>query len=135
MDTNKKLKAEKLQAKLDKLVQTKEKKQAAFEKAKHELTAVSKEVDSVKFKLFEILQSGSDDVAFSSWAKRKIDESGKSEKEENAVSANSEITKSAKTEKGTSANHTKPIPQNQQTQTAQNQQPHTGQSNQAYIRP
>ena len=64
--------AEKLQIKLDKLLQTKEKRQAVFEKAKDELAAISKEVDSVKLKLFEILQSGSDDVKFSDWAKRKI---------------------------------------------------------------
>ena len=90
MDKTKQSKAEKLQIKLDKFLQTKEKKQAAFEKAKQELNAVSKEVDSVKLKLFEILQSGSDDVKFSDWAKRKISENSKSENSENGNSAKSE---------------------------------------------
>ena len=88
MDKTKKSQAEKLQAKLDSLLQTKEKKQSSFEKAKQELTAVSKEVDTVKLKLFEILQSGSDDSAFSSWAKRRISESSVSAKSENTDSAN-----------------------------------------------
>ena len=48
MNKTQKTQAQKLQAKLEKLVQTKEKKQAAFEKVKEELTAVSKEVDGVK---------------------------------------------------------------------------------------
>jgi len=74
MDKTKKGQAERLQTKLDKLLQAKEKKQQAYEKAKQELDTVSKDVDSVKLKLFEILQSGSDDTAFSSWAKRKINE-------------------------------------------------------------
>ena len=74
MDKSKKGQAEKLQTKLDKLLQTKEKRQQAFEKAKQELNAITKEVDGVKLKLFEILQNGSDDTAFSSWAKRKINE-------------------------------------------------------------
>jgi hypothetical protein len=99
MDKTKKTQAEKLQAKLETLLQTKEKKQATFEKSKHELNAVSKEIENVKLKLFEILQSGSDDSAFSEWAKRKIGESEKS------------------------ANTEKPITQNQQ-----NQQPHASQS-------
>ena len=88
MDKTKATQAEKLQAKLDKLLQTKEKKQAAFEKAKQELNAISKEVDSVKLKLFEILQSGSDDVKFSDWAKRKINENASFAKSENPVSQN-----------------------------------------------
>ncbi|MCL2048778.1 MAG: hypothetical protein FWG87_08630 [Defluviitaleaceae bacterium] len=96
MDNGKKLKAEKLQVKLDKLLQTKEKRQQAFEKCKHELNAVTKEIDIVKLKLFEILQNGSDDMAFSNWAKRKINESGNS----------------AKIEKGNFANHEKSITQN-----------------------
>ena len=76
MDKTKMSQAEKLQAKLDKLLQTKEKRQQAFEKSKQELNAISKEVDGVKLKLFEILQNGSDDTAFSDWAKRKISEKG-----------------------------------------------------------
>ena len=80
MDKTKKEQAEKLQSKLDKLLQTKEKRQQAFEKAKQDLNAVSKSVDSVKLKLFEILQSGSDDATFSNWAKRKISENGNSAK-------------------------------------------------------
>jgi len=101
MDNGKKLKAEKLRAeklqvKLDKLLQTKEKRQQAFEKCKQELNAVTKEIDSVKLRLFEILQNGSDDMAFSNWAKRKINENGNT----------------AKSEKGNFANHEKPIMQN-----------------------
>ena len=83
MDNSKKGQAEKLQTKLDKLLQSKEKKQQAFEKSKQELNAVAKEIDNVKLKLFEILQSGSDDITFSNWAKRKINENsitGKAEK-------------------------------------------------------
>jgi hypothetical protein len=72
MDKNKKTQAEKLQIKLDKLLQTKEKKQTVFEKSKQALNYVSKEIDNVKLKLFEILQSGSDDSVFSNWAKRRI---------------------------------------------------------------
>ena len=109
MDNSKKLKAEKLQAKLDKLLQSKEKKQIAFDKSKQELNAVTKEIDSVKLKLFEILQSGSDDSAFSSWAKRKINE-----KSENANSVNSEKQE-------------KPVLQNQQSHTGQSQQLYTPQ--------
>ena len=76
MDKIKKEKAKKLQIKLDKLLQTKEKRQQTFEKSKQELNAITKEVDGVKLKLFEILQNGSDDTAFSDWAKRKISEKG-----------------------------------------------------------
>jgi len=74
MDKNNKGQAEKLQAKLDRLLQTREKKQKAFEKSKEELNTVSKEVENVKLKLFIILQNGSNDVIFSNWAKRKINE-------------------------------------------------------------
>jgi len=93
MDKTKKEQAEKLQIKLDKLLQSREKKQAAFDKAKQELTAVTKNIDGVKLKLFEILQSGSDDTAFSNWAKRKIGENGnheniKSVNRENAIFEN-----------------------------------------------
>jgi hypothetical protein len=77
MDKTKITQAEKLQIKLDKLLQSKEKKQATFDKSKQELNAVSKEVDGVKLKLFQILQSGSDDTVFSDWAKRKIGENEK----------------------------------------------------------
>ena len=90
MEKTKQAQAEKLQIKLDKLLQTKEKRQQAFEKAKQELTDITKEVDGVKLKLFEILQSGSDDATFSNWAKRKIGESGNHAKSENANSAKSE---------------------------------------------
>jgi hypothetical protein len=79
MEKNKKEQAEKLQAKLDKLLQSREKKQQAFDKTKKELNALSKNIDSVKLKIFEILQSGSDDTAFSNWAKRKINETAKTE--------------------------------------------------------
>ena len=82
MDKSKKGQAEKLQTKLDKLLQTKEKRQQAFEKSKQELNAIVKEVDGVKLKLFEILQNGSDDTAFSSWAKRKINENSNAVKTE-----------------------------------------------------
>jgi hypothetical protein len=99
MDKTKKEQAEKLQIKLDNLLQSREKKQTAFDKAKQELNAVSKNIDGVKLKLFEILQSGSDDAAFSNWAKRKIDESGN---QENGKSTNLD-----------SANIQKPIAQNQ----------------------
>ena len=108
MEKNKKEQAEKLQIKLDKLLQTREKKQAAFDKAKKELTAVSKNVDTVKLKIFEILQSGSDDTAFSNWAKRKINEN----------------TNSAKP-----ANAEKPTSQNQQSQPSNNHQQRTGLNN------
>jgi len=73
MDKNKKMKAEK---------------QTAFEKSKQELSDVSKEVESVKLKLFEILQSGSDDTVFSNWAKRKIHENGNSANPEKPATQN-----------------------------------------------
>ena len=88
MDKNKRSKAEKLQIKLDKLLQTKEKKQQAFEKSKLELNAISKEIENVKLKLFELLQNGSDDATFSNWAKRKINENSNSSKHENTVMQN-----------------------------------------------
>ena len=81
-----------MQIKLDKLLQTKEKKQAGYEKTKQELSAISKNIDSTKLKLFEILQSGSDDAAFSNWAKRKINESDNNEKNENGNSEKPEKT-------------------------------------------
>jgi hypothetical protein len=109
MDKTQKEKAEKLQAKLDKLLETREKKQAAFDKTKRELSAVTKEIDGVKLKLFEILQSGSDDSAFSSWAKRKINE-----KSENGKTADSEKIET-------------PVSHNQQTHTGQNPRIHTAQ--------
>ena len=120
MDKNKKEQAEKLQIKLDKLLQTREKKQQAFDKAKKELSTVTKNVDTVKLKLFEILQSGSDDTAFSNWAKRKIGESENAEnpkttKTENHANANSVNSNSAK-----STNTEKPVTQNHQSQPSQN---------------
>ena len=125
MDKTKKEQAEKLQIKLDKLLQSREKKQAAFDKAKQELNAVTKSIDGVKLKLFEILQSGSDDTAFSSWAKQKIDESGNHENgvAENAKSAKNENGHSAKTE-----TPEKPVSQNHQPQPDQNHQQRTGQN-------
>jgi len=97
MEKIKKEQAEKLQIKLDKLLQLREKKQQVFDKAKKELSSISKDIDNVKLKLFEILQSGSDDIAFSNWAKRKIDESenlnngkNKNEKIENHTNTNSQ---------------------------------------------
>jgi len=117
MDKTKKEQAEKLQIKLDKLLQTREKKQAAFDKTKKELSAVSKNIDSVKLKLFEILQSGSDDTAFSNWAKRKISENG-----------NTENTKSTNHANANSANSQKPTTQNHQAQPSQNHQQSKGQN-------
>ena len=105
MDKTKKEQAEKLQIKLDKLLQSREKKQAAFDKAKQELTAVTKNIDGVKLKLFEILQSGSDDTAFSNWAKRKIGENG-----------NHENIKSVNRENAIFGNSLKPVSQNQSSQ-------------------
>ncbi len=110
MDKAKKSKAEKLQVRLDKLLQDKGKKQTAFDKAQQELDAVTKEIDSVKFKLFDILQSGSDDSAFSSWAKRRINEKGEND---NSVKAD-------KPEMS--------VLQNQRPQEGQNQPPHVPQS-------
>ena len=121
MNKTQKSQAEKLQTKLDKLLQTKEKRQHAYDKAKQELTTVSKEVDGVKLKLFEILQSGSDDTAFSSWAKRKIGESGNSAKSENANSEKSENGKSAKAEKLVSQKHQQQAEQSNKPPTQQNQ--------------
>jgi len=109
MDKTKKEQAEKLQIKLDKLLLSKEKKQAAFNKAKNELAALSQNIDGVKLKLFEILQSGSNDTAFSNWAKRKIGENGNTENSKNANHANTNSENSQKT-------------------TTQNHQPHTGQN-------
>jgi len=119
MEKTKKEQAEKLQIKLDKLLQTRDKKQQAFDKAKKELAAVSKNVDTVKLKLFEILQSGSDDTAFSNWAKRRINENVNhgNENHNNGNSANANI-----------ANTQKPITQNTQPHTRQTQQPHTPQT-------
>ena len=114
MDKTKKSKAEKLQIKLDKLLQSKQKKQVTFEKYKQELNAISKEVDSVKLKLFEILQSGSDDVKFSDWAKRKISENGNS--------ANSENGNIAKNENASFAKSENPVLQNRQQHTEANRQ-------------
>ena len=90
MDNSKKGQAEKLQAKLDKLLQAREKKQQAFDKIKKELSTVSKNIDGVKLKLFEILQSGSDDTTFSNWAKRKINENSTTGKAEKPISQNHE---------------------------------------------
>ena len=106
MDKNKKEQAEKLQIKSDKLLQSREKKQSAFNKAKKEIADLNKNIDSTKLKLFEILQSGSDDMAFSSWAKRKIGENGKSENgktanRENANSDNSANLNTVKSENAT----------------------------------
>ena len=112
MDKTKKEQAEKLQIKLDKLLQTKEKKQQAFDKAKKELSTISKDIDSVKLKLFEILQSGSDDTAFSNWAKRKIGESGNAENHANANSANPQIPVTQNHQQNKGQNHQQPQQQN-----------------------
>jgi len=106
MDKTKKEQAEKLQTKLDKLLQTREKKQQAFDKAKKDLSDISKSIDGIKLKLFEILQSGSDDTAFSNWAKRKIGENGNAEnaKTEKSENSKSEIHKLANIEKPTTPN-------------------------------
>ena len=129
MDKTKKSQAEKLQIKLDKLLQAKEKRQAVFEKSKQELTAITKEVDSIKFKLFEILQSGSDDVMFSNWAKQKIGESGNFDKNENADSAKTENGNSAKLANGSSAKSIKS--ELTEKSLMENNQPQTGQHNQS----
>ena len=109
MEKTQKEKAEKLQIKLDKLLETREKKQIVFDKTKRELNIVAKEIESVKLKLFEILQSGSDDSVFSSWAKRKINE-----KSENGNSTNSDKSKTQ-------------IQHNPKSRIGQNQQVHTAQ--------
>jgi len=114
MERNKKEQAEKLQIKLDKLLQSREKKQAAFDKAKKELVDLSKSIDNTKLKLFEILQSGSDVMAFSNWAKRKIGESGISE---STKIANRENSNSANLQ-----NSIKPTTQNALLNTEQNHQ-------------
>jgi len=119
MDKTKKEQAEKLQIKLDKLLQSKEKKQLAFNKTKKELCTVSKDIDIVKLKLFEILQSGSDNNAFSNWVKRKI---GESEKVENSKTANHS--------NANSANPQKVVLQNSQPQTNQNSYHHISQNHQ-----
>ena len=120
MEKNKKEQAEKLQIKLDKLLQTKEKKQKAFDKAKQELNAVSKNVETAKLKLFEILQSGSDDTAFSNWAKRKISENGKTENSQNANHTNANSANSTNAEKPTSQNHQQHTGHNQHKPQQQN---------------
>ena len=112
MDNSKKLKAEKLQAKLDKLLQSKEKKQIAFDKSKQELNAVTKEIDNVKLKLFEILQSGSDDSAFSSWAKRKINEKGENTNSDNSEKRNNSVSPNQQSHIGQTQNRTNSQNQN-----------------------
>jgi len=104
MEKSKKEQAEKLQIKLDKLLQTRDKKQQAFDKAKKELATVTKNIDTVKLKIFEILQNGSDDTAFSNWAKRKINENTNS------------------------PNPQKPTTQNHETNAGHNHQRHTEQN-------
>ena len=135
MEKNKMEQAEKLQIKLDSLLQSREKKQAVLDKTKNELTAISKNIDSTKLKLFEILQSGSDDNEFSNWAKQKISENDNSEngnsanrengKSENPNSVNHENSKSANPQ-----NTTPPSTQNYNHHDKQNQPPHTGQNHQ-----
>lgn len=65
-------------------MESKQKKQTAFEKSKEELSAVSLEIDSVKLKLFGILQGSTDDTEFSNWAKKRISRNVNSAKNENA---------------------------------------------------
>jgi len=117
MEKFKKEQAEKLQIKLDKLLQTRDKKQQAFDKAKKELATVTKNIDGTKLKLFEILHSGSDDTAFSNWAKRKIGENGKAE---NANNANSNSASFVNSQKTTTQNHETHAGQNHQRHTEQN---------------
>ena len=112
MDKTKKEQAEKLQIKLDKLLQSRAKKQSAFDKAKKEIADLNKNIDSTKLKLFEILQSGSDDMAFSSWAKRKIGESGNHENGKNANRENANSDNSANPNSAKSENATTPTTQN-----------------------
>ena len=129
MKKNQKEQAEKLQAKLEKLLRSREKKQSTFVKPKKELSDLSQSIDSTKLKLFEILQNGSDDMAFSNWAKRKISENGNSEngKNENAKSENHANSNSAKSENATTPttqNHNQHDKQNQHgKQNQQSQQP------------
>ncbi len=127
MDKTQKEKAEKLQTKLDKLLETREKKQTVFDKTKRELNTVTKEIESVKLKLFEILQSGSDDTAFSSWAKRKINENAKTGESENCGSVNSEESETLNTQKQKPHTGTNPQTQNPQSDTGQNQPAHMAQ--------
>jgi hypothetical protein len=94
MEKSKKEQAAKLQIRLDKLLETKEKKQIAFEKSKKELNEVSKNIESVKLKLFEILQNDSDDIKFSNWAKRKINENVNHENSKNSEMKNHQSHKS-----------------------------------------
>ena len=112
MDKNKKEQAEKLQMKLDKLLQTREKKQKAFDKAKKDLSDTTKDIDNVKLKLFEILQSGSDDTAFSNWAKRKISENENAENPKPQPSTNNNHHTNQKHHQNKGQNHQKPPQQN-----------------------
>ena len=130
MDKNKKEQAEKLHIKLDKLLQTRDKKQKAFDKAKKELAELSKSIESTKLKLFEILQSGSDDTAFSNWAKKKIGENGNhgNDKTENSRTANHQNGNSENHANVNSVNPQKPTSQNQSSQPSQNHQQGKGQN-------
>ena len=127
MDKNKKEQAEKLQIKLDKLLQLRAKKQSAFDKAKKEIADLNKNIDSTKLKLFEILQSGSDDMAFSNWAKRKIGESGNHENGKNANRENANSDNSANRNSAISESATTPTTQNHNRNDKQN---HHGRHNQ-----
>jgi len=109
MDKNRKEQAEKLQIKLDKLLQSKEKKQQVFDKAKKDLSIISKNIESTKLKLFELLQNGSDDTAFSSWAKRRIDESENLNNGKNGNAGNKETVNHTNIN---SVNSQEPISQN-----------------------
>jgi len=120
MKKNQKEQAEKLQAKLEKLLQPREKKQATFVKLKSGLSDLSKSIDSTKLKLFEILQSGSDDMAFSNWAKRKIGENGNSENGKNENGENAKSEKHANANSAKSENATTPTTQNAPCHTGQN---------------
>jgi len=114
MEKNKKEQAEKLRIKLDKLVQSRAKKQAAFDKTKKELSDLSKSIDSTKLKIFEIIQSGSDDAAFSNWAKRKISENGNAENPKTANRENGKHDNSVNANSVKSVIATTPATQNQQ---------------------
>ena len=112
MEKNKKEQAEKLRIKLDKLVQSRAKKQASFDKTKKELSDLSKSIDSTKLKIFEIIQSGSDDAAFSNWAKRKISENGNAENPKPPPSPNNNHHTNQNHQQNKEQNHQKPQQQN-----------------------
>ena len=103
----KKEQAEKLQIKLDKLLQTREKKKTDSDKIKKEIADLTKSITITKFKLFEIMQFGSDDIEFSNWAKRKINVTGNGENPKIANAKNSIFANNANFKNHANANSTK----------------------------